>query len=386
MKKQSTFLFFIFFSFLVLFTQAQEAEKKWMLNGYVKDMQSILFTEVDGDWLSDNLIHNRMNFKWYVTSALTFDVEMRNRFMYGEFIKTIPGYAKLIDVDKGFLDLSDNLISEKSFLLHSSIDRLWLEYTRDKFQVRVGRQRINWAQTFAWNPNDLFNTYNFFDFDYEEKPGSDAVRLQYYTSTTSQLEIAVKADNLERITAAAMFRFNKWNYDMQFLGGLLNEEDLVLGAGWSGSLFKGGFRGECSYFHPKEGFKDSTGVLVTSVGYDFTFKNSLMVQIEALYNSNGKKSGDFNLNEFYYMDLSAKTLTLTRWSFMGMMSYPITPLLSGTISAMYSPNDKSVFVGPTLAYSLAQNLDFSFAAQTFFSDAAAGGKGTFLFLRLKKSF
>ncbi|MBL6963156.1 MAG: hypothetical protein ISR55_04985 [Bacteroidetes bacterium] len=382
----------LYISFLLIFFSlsfncvAQKKQKNWRLNGYVKDMQSILFTEVDGDWMSDNLIHNRLNFKWYMSESLTLDIEMRNRFMYGDFVKNIPDYAKIVDDEKGFLDMSDLLINEKSFLLHSSIDRAWIDYTRNKLQLRIGRQRINWALTFAWNPNDLFNTYSFFDFDYEEKPGSDAVRLQYYTGMTSLVEIAVKADYNDRITAAGMYRFNKWGYDMQFLGGMLNEEDLVVGAGWSGPLLKGGLRGECSFFQPKDNLSDTTGAFLASLGYDYTFKNSLMVQTEVLYNSKGKEKGDFNLNEFYFMDLSSKNLSLTRWSVMGMLSYPITPLLYGSVSAMYSPNDKSLFVGPTISYSLAENLDFSLVAQSFFSDAAAGGKGTFVFLRIKKSF
>ena len=376
---------------LVLFAfsmqiHAQEKQKNWSLNGYVKDMQSILFTEVDSDWMNDNLIHNRLNFKWYVTKSLTLDVEMRNRFMFGDFVKYIPGYAKIVDNEQGFIDMSGLIFSEKSFLLHSTIDRAWIDYTKGKFQVRIGRQRINWSQTFAWNPNDFFNTYSFFDFDYEEKPGSDAVKIVYYTGMTSQLEVAVKADYKDRLTAAAMYRFNKWGYDFQFIGGVFESDDIVIGGGWSGQLFKGGLRGEFSIFQPIQGTSSSNPALLVSAGYDYTFKNSLMFQTEVLYNLNGKEDGDFDLNEFYFMDLSAKNLSLTKWSFMGMLAYPITPLMNGSVSAMYSPNDKSFFVGPTISYSLAENLDFSLVAQSFFSDAAMGGKGTFVFLRIKKSF
>jgi hypothetical protein len=379
-------LLFLLSILLVSQTQAQEKQKSWSLNAYVKDMQSILFTEVDGDWMTDNLIHNRLNFKWYMSNSLTLKVDMRNRFMFGDFVKYIPNYADVVDNEKGFLDMSVLLFEEKSFLMHSSIDRAWLDFTKGKFQIRLGRQRINWSQTFVWNPNDLFNTYSFFDFDYEEKPGSDAIRMLYYTGMTSQLEVAVKSDYKDRITAAAMYRFNKAGYDFQFLGGILNDEDIVVGAGWSGQLFKGGLRGECSYFHPKENFKDTSSALLISMGYDYTFANSFMLQTEVLYNSLGDEDKSFNLNEFYFMDLSAKTLSLTRWSFMAMMSYPITPLFNASLSAMYSPNDNSFYIGPNLTYSMAENLDFSFVSQSFFSDASQGGKGHFIFLRLKKSF
>jgi hypothetical protein len=61
----------------------------------------------------------------------------------------------------------------------------YLDYTAGKWQFRVGRQRINWGVNLVWNPNDVFNSFSYFDFDYEERPGSDAVRVQYYTGTTS---------------------------------------------------------------------------------------------------------------------------------------------------------------------------------------------------------
>lgn len=386
---KSTFFLFLLMAFTFSSFSQDKKQKNWSMNGYVKDLQMIMFTEINQEWITNNIIHNRLNFKWYPTTSLTLKVEMRNRFIYGEMVKDpVMDYAKYVDVENGVFDLSDVLLKENSFLLHSMIDRAFIDYFKNKWQLRVGRQRINWAQTFVWNPNDIFNTYSFFDFDYEEKPGSDAVRIQFYPNYTSHFEVAVKMDNKERITAAAFYSFNKWGYDIQFLGGVLNEEDYVVGAGWSGSLFKGGFRGEMSYFHPKTNFENSSGIVVASAGYDYTFKNSLMLRAEALYNENGKKSGDFNINEFYFMDMNAKNLSLTRLSFFGQASYPLTPLLNASVSGMYSPNDNSIYFGPSITYSLKDNLDFSFIAQTFQSEqkTSLGGKGSFVFLRLKSSF
>jgi len=381
-------LIIMMMQFASLVLHAQEKERKWTLSGYVKDMQSVMFTKVEGDWISDNLIHNRLNFRWDVNEVMKVHLELRNRLIFGESLKYIPDYSNYVDRDEGLLDLSVFLFEEKSFLLHSSLDRAWVDFSFDKFQFRMGRQRINWSHTFVWNPNDLFNTYSFFDFDYEEKPGSDAIRAVFYTSSTSQLELALKADHKHRKTMAMLYRFNRWNYDIQFLTGLLNDEDIAFGAGWSGSLFKGGFRGEASYFHPLENLKDTAGAFLLSAGYEYVFKNSLMILFEALYNSKGKDSGSFSLNEFYYLDLSAKNLSLTRWSLMGQLSYPFTPIFSGAFSAMYSPNNHFLFLGPALTYSLADNLSLNFSLQSFLNlkDDDQAGKGSFVFLRLKKNF
>ena len=91
--------------------------------------------------------------------------------------------------------MSWNILTEKSFFLNTTIDRLWVDFNYGKLQVRAGRQRINWGQTLIWNPNDIFNAYSFFDFDYIERPGSDAVRVQYYPGSSSSVEAAVKVNS-----------------------------------------------------------------------------------------------------------------------------------------------------------------------------------------------
>ncbi len=335
------------------------------LNGYISNMQSVLFERFQGDWISDNLIHNRLNLKWHTAdNRWNAVVELRNRFISGESVKYIPGYADMIENDEGLFNLSRNLASGRSYLLNSRIDRAYVDFTYDKFALRIGRQRINWGQCMAWNPNDLFNTYSFFDFDYIEKPGSDAVRLQYYTSGTSSLEFAVKANVDKQLTTMAMYRFNRWGYDIQLLGGVLNDQDWVVGGGWSGSIEGASFYGELSYFHPQRSFADTTGVCMLSIGGAYVFKNSLSLGCEVLYNP-GKGSSKASFNEFYLSNLSPKTLSFTTWNLLLQGSYPVTPLFNVSLSGIWFPGIKGYYIGPSLSYSLAENLDISLIAQSF---------------------
>lgn len=376
---------------IVVSLSAQDTETKmkdWSLNGYVKYMQTASFTQIDNNWMTDNLIHNRLNFNWNINNNFTFNTQMRNRVYYGETVTFFPQYSEIINVENGYLDMSFLVFEGKSVFMQTNFDRLYLDYNFDKFQITIGRQRINWGQTFAWNPNDLFNSYSFFDFDYEEKPGSDAVRLQIYPSYSSKIDLVFKLNHENKYTMAGLYRFNMWTYDFQFLGGYFEETDIVLGAGFSGSLLKGGFRGELSYFQPKDNMSDTTSSIVASLGYDYTLGNSLMIQVEALYNGYGNSSGDFNLQEFYFLQMSPQNLSITEYSFMSQLTYPITPLFNATVSAMYSPNNKSTYFGPSVVYSLKDNLELSVYSQFFTSntDAEEGGKGAFLYWRLKWSF
>ncbi len=90
--------------------------RRLSLNGYVTNMQSFMFQSISGDWTIDNLIHNRLNFKWNNKAGnLKTVLEIRNRLIVGESVTNIPEYAKMIDTDNGFVKLSDNL-SERQFL------------------------------------------------------------------------------------------------------------------------------------------------------------------------------------------------------------------------------------------------------------------------------
>jgi hypothetical protein len=372
-----------------LTTTAQDSIKhKLSLNGYITNMQSFMFQQWKGDWISDNLIHNRLNFKWRSSSGnLKSIIEIRNRFISGESVKQIPGYSQSISSDDGVLNMSYNISNGKSYLLNSKIDRAYVDYTYNKLQITLGRQRINWGQCSVWNPNDLFNSYSFFDFDYIEKPGSDALRLQYYATSTSTVEFALKANNKNQLTSAALYRLNKWNYDIQFLGGILNNNDYVLGLGWSGNIKDAGFYGEFTYFHPKRSLLDTAGVLVFSLGSQYTFSNSLNLQAEFLYNQM-RSAGLNSFSDYYNMTLSPKYLSFTTVSLMLQASYPITPLLNISLAGMYFPKLSGLFIGPSCTYSMTDNIDFSLIIQTFNGQTTNGTNEIFSFgfIRLKWNF
>ena len=385
-----TFCFLLFTSSLL--AQEEEKEKKLVFDGYLSGMQNFQFAEIDEDWLIDNQFHNRLNFNYYANEFLTFSAQFRNRFMYGDNIRLNPNYGDNFETDLGFFDLSSNILEEKSFLLNTQVDRIYMNFEKNKLSLRIGRQRINWGRTFAWNPNDIFNAYSFFDFDYVERAGSDAIRLQYYTSDVSNIDLAVKLNNDTNITAAALFHFNKWNYDWQILGGIYNQNDVVLGAGWAGNIKSLSFRGEMSYFRDKDNFLDTTGIFVSSLSFDYMLPNELMLQAEILY-SKKNNNNIANIMEQFAGTVTAKNLSISEWNAFVSMQYPVTPLLSASLSGMYFFDQKGIFLGPSIDYSVKENLDFSFVTQFFTLKTALEPNLPkervnyfFGFLRLKRSF
>lgn len=359
------------------------------LSGYFSDLHSISIDSADGNWTNDNLIHNRLNFRYYGKSYFSAGTDLRNRIFTGETVKYFPAYADFIGRDKGLVDLSFNLAEEKSFIFNSQIDRLWLTFEKGDWNITAGRQRINWGRSFVWNPNDVFNNYSFFDIDYPERPGSDALRVQYYTGSTSSAELVVKTDSTQKLTAAGMYRFSFKNFDWQVLGGVLSEQDYFAGIGWEGYLQSFALRGELTYLQPKENFADTSGVLLSSISTDYFFSNSLQIQAEFLYNHLPAKADIASFEQIMYQALSVKNLSFTEYNIFASINYPLTPIWTLSLSGMYYPKIKGFFVGPSIAYSLSNNADFSLIGQSFsgeLSPQAGQQTVSLIYLRLKINF
>lgn len=387
MKKHGiiVWLFFMLPSLLI----GQEEPKNYVLSGYIKDLQSLFIINnpdpVPDLLFQDNLIHNRLNFKWYINDNFTLRAEARNRIFWGDQIRFSGGETFLEQIDQAndFFDLSFGKADDRGLAFHTMIDRLYMDWTKGNWEIRLGRQRINWGISTVWNPNDVFNAFSFTDFDYEERPGSDVLRIKYYTGVTSSIEIAVKAFNdIDTLTAAALWKFNKWNYDFQLLSGVVNR-DFVLGAGWAGNIKNAGFKGEFSWFRSLEGTEDS---FAATFGIDYSFSNSIYLSGGFLFNSNGTIDG--NITTLFSFELSAKNLYPYKYALFSQVNYPISPLLTGGMAIIYSPvQAHALFINPVLTYSIKENWDLDFIGQLVFN-RNDGYKSPVqaMFIRLKYSF
>jgi hypothetical protein len=145
------------------------------------------------------------------------------------------------------------------------------------------------------------------------------------------------------------------------------------------------FRGEASWFHPYEDWPGTAGNILVTAGLDKAFRDNSMVQLQLMYCNTPVELNNFT--SFYSGNLSAKELAFSRFSAFGQFTWATTPLLNMGISAMWLPDIKGWFTGPSVDYSLADNLGFSLIWQHFYS--IMSGERTrinLVFLRIKYSF
>lgn len=371
---------------------AQQTPENFDFYGYARFMQS---ADLSNSAKGDALIHNRINFKGYLNEHWNIEIGLRTRIMWGNSVNSIPNYAQFIDADGMDIDLGNSWITQDRLVAHSTIDRLYSEYQSNKWHIVVGRQRINWGKNMVWNPNDIFNAYNFFDFDYAERPGSDAIRIQYYLSGDASIEVAVNRPNeFDKPTRAIRYSFHKNLYDWQLLFGQ-NNEDMVMGIGWEGVVKTLGFKGEMSYFIPTFqdpllcGHNDDTKVFTASLSMDYFFKNGWYVLASNLYNSNGIDSVDsFESSAFGAFRLNAKQLMPNKNSYLLQFSRTLGASTSVSLTGIYAKELKGYYAMPQIGYSAGQNWQLDLVSQLFYSNAAGdfGATSELVFLRAGYSF
>ncbi len=353
------------------------------IRGYVRAMPGLTIDKDFEDPGLYSIIHNRLNVRMDIAPGLNLRLEGRNRLMYNDMLKDLtpaffdlqPGVDGIKDLyaqDDYLLDISWLWLSDNGWIGHSEIDRLFLDWSLEAWRIRVGRQRINWGINLVSNPNDLFNTYSFFDFDYPERPGADAVRVQHYLSGLSSVEIAVSPPrNGKESIAAAKYVFNRRGYDIQVVGGYFRNR-AAIGGGWAGHIKGAGFKGEATWFYDLDESEGVTrGNLVAAAGVDYMFPKGTFLVMELLYNGG---YGRIQQEAFLITDpLRPDNIMFSEYAITLSADRAFSPVFSTGIAAMAMADIEAAFLMPNIQYSLLTNLDLEIIAQIF-----AGGENTIL--------
>ena len=387
-------LLIILFILNNLYLKAQKKDSgslkdKITFSGYVRYMNSSSVISSDSI-IADNLIHNRLRFKADFNSKLSGIVEIRNRVFFGEATNLNPELGKILDNDIGNLDLSVIAHDSRTLVIHSVFDRAYLKYSSEKWELRLGRQRINWGVNLAWNPNDLFNAYSLIDFDYQERSGVDAIRFQYYTGEMSSIEFAIQpGDNIDKSIFAGLWKFNLYENDFQVLLGNYYS-DYAIGLGWAGSLKKTGLKFESTYFTPKNNIINTPNVLSSSISIEYSTKKGIYFNSSVLYNSNGNDRNTTSDNLFgsFLKNISAKNLMPSNITYFSQISGSFTPAINASFSSFYMKGEEMLLIMPSLTYEIKENLDSMLLGQFVFNNlnSKINSMGIGVFARISYNF
>ncbi len=395
MGKLNLMLFKIKVALLLLFIFCSQIfSQELQFGGYTKYLFSTYKTQNLPEYFTDHTLHSRFNLKFFLNDNLTFTSAFRNRIIFGESIEKIKNFSAEISKDEYLMGLNTFLWNKKKSINFIEIDRLYFDFFLNKIQLSIGRQRIAWGTSWVWNITDLFNPLSILDFDYEERPASDAIRFQFYPSTISRIDFATRFGREKKdFSSAIQYYYNIWEYDLNFLFGYHRLRP-VIGFSWAGDILDAGFRGEVLITSPPTKMNLITtnsykNEKKTQIGFvlslDYTFENSFYIHSEILHNNIGKSE---NINLFTKDATEIGMLSASKWNLFYQLGYNTSPLSRFDIIILHNPLDHSFVILPTFNYSVIENLDLSLVSLFFegndFDEYSPTGK--MFFIRLKYSF
>ena len=328
------------------------------------------------------LLHHRINTIWSFGHHLTLKADLRSRIFWGKHQDLFQEFASNLKVNtQGAFPMEALWLKTDHLLAHTVADRFYMQYEQGPWIVSAGRQRINWGLGNFWNPLDWFNAFSYLEIDYDEKPGSDGLRIQHFLDNGMSLEVAGTAyDEFDRLHLGLAWKFNLGTYDVQLQLGVL-DTNWATGIGWSGYIGDYGYKAEASLVT-----RENDPLIQASMEWDASFGDGWYVNLSGLYVSEGKTSLDFGgLTGF---QTGNDILFPYRWTIGGLGSKQISVRTTGAMSLLYSPGgDNSLIFFPTISYSLSQDWDLDISSQIQFSGHSLyQNQVSAFFLRLKYHF
>ncbi len=379
--------------YLIIFVLTRSIySQDFSLGGYTKFLLN--YGELNNERKFNSFFHSRLNCKYYLSESINLNAGIRNRIVFGESPDIVFGYSGSEFIKDDLVKLDYKIWEKPRSINHIEVDRLYAVFQYNKFDLTIGRQRIAWGTSWVWNIIDLFNPLSILEFDYEERQAVDAVRIQFYSSPLSKFDFALRPSNKrDNTTALLQYYTNLMEYDFFVLGGI-HKSRFVFGGAFSGDIYDAGFRGELLYLENPLKIKselmtdlinEKQNQISFVLSIDYTFKNSLYLHSEVLFNNIGRTK---NIQHYLYDALKIGLLSPSRWNLFYQIGFNFTPLTRGDFISLHNPVDGSFLIMPSLHISLFTNLDFSaillFTQGENFSEF--GHKIKLLFTRLKYSF
>ncbi|MCX5686382.1 MAG: hypothetical protein NTW09_02830 [Candidatus Omnitrophica bacterium] len=239
-----------------------------------------------------------------------------NEMIVGDFLRS-PDFDLVKQKNEKYLNwlpVQWTLADGRGVYYTTYLYRGYIRYDDPRFQIIVGKQKIDWGRCHFWSPMDLFNPNTPLDIEKDERVGVDAASANASITDFLNFDLVyVPYDALNKSSFAVRAFCRIENYDILLMSGQFKKNN-VIGGCVDGYLGGASIRGEFTYTW-EHGGADYFHLIGAQVGYD------------------------------------------------------LTPLLKWDNYMIFDLNGNSLFVNPELKYNLKPNLDITLGAQVFWGPA-----------------
>ena len=358
-----------------------EAADTVEFGGYVKDYAllydfpaSVLFGETRGA-LGGDSARFRIRLSWTVSDRISvtgaYDFapriqDSRLNQLGASFLGQLRSDYRAFDLDRVLYPGDASAQSGANFSILQNLDRAFVTLHLSFADLYVGRQAIAWGAAKVVNPTDVIAPFAYSELDVEDRVGVDAVRLRVPLGSLSELDMGYVFGRDFQYRNSAFFlrsRFYALRTDFSALA-VGFQENLLVGFDASRSLGGAGLWVEAGEVYAgalSEGRRlPADDYFRLSAGSDYTLRDGTYLFGEYHYSQAGGRGPSDYLEKLTTTAFrQGAVYLLGRHYLSGGFSRDMTPLLTLRSETLVNLEDGSLYLVPTLDYSLSQNVDFS---------------------------
>lgn len=301
------------------------------------------------------------NYTFYAAYALSVDWQKKSQLILSQ--PRIKQAYRVGDLDQELASTDENNQKSSRVLLKQNLDRFYMSYTKNAFNLNVGRAPIAFGSSKIINPTDVLTPISYQTLDKEERVGIDTVRVNYSLGALSLFDVGYVLGHDMEFSKSAVFtrlKTNIWATDVSIM--LMNfQENLMTGVDFSRSIGDASAWFESAYVAAKHFNKDEKrnlkNYLRATIGFDYKLTESLYSYIEYHYNGAGEKDPNrylFLQNQTAYTE-GGVYLQGIHYIAPGM-TYELSSLWKLTGQFLLNLNDYSLFNNLALEYNMAQDV------------------------------
>lgn len=261
------------------------------------------------------------------------------------------------------------------------VDRLYFDFYGERFDLRAGRQALNWGSAQFFNPTDPFPEVLLAE-PWRPRRGVNAARLSVPFGEANDVSAVIASnDALTQLRAAGRVRFN-WNQtDFALVGAWRGDSrNALIGVDLRGTLEVGWWI-EAAYLLGRQPHEE----LALGIDYSFAVFERALVFLQYYRNGAGTpditsipgnllaRSGGGAVGSSEERDPFAPFTIGRDFGLLGG-SLVFTPELSASLAVLQSLNDGTGFAVPTVSYAALGWLEVAASAQVPYDLTGSGGE------------
>jgi hypothetical protein len=317
------------------------------------------------DPMAQGALDGRLKLRLEIGDHLTLDAHARSAASY--YSQALEAGAISLGAGGGgyeqVVDMSWTPVDAPNYMLEGRMDRLAARVSIPHLDITLGRQPVSFGSSWIFTPMDLVAPFSPTDIDTEYRPGVDAARVDAYFGMAGKISaVAAYAGDWD-LDGSVLALHGGGTLGITDIGGLvsMNRGEPVFGVNVASSIGAVGIQGEATLTLPPA--DDEDPFVRAALGANWMPLEDLSLMGELYYQSfGGADSGEYL--GIYSSERFARGEVWAAGRYYAALTagYQLTPLVGISAFSVVNLSDPSAMIGPSLAWSVADNAELSLGA------------------------